>query len=112
MARRMSRLNRATAAARSQSRSCSSERRNVSTSMSGPRLIQPHSWRARLRSSLVCRRTSVCRSDPLQHRRLSAAPVGEGRRRAQVLKVTPGRASRHFDRHSPVEVLTMFLTPE
>lgn len=76
MARRMSRLNRATAAARSHSRSCSSDRRNISTSMSGPRLIQPHSRRARQRSSLRYRGTSVCRSEPLQHLRLSVVPGG------------------------------------
>lgn len=53
MARRMSKLNRATAAARSHSRSCSRDRRKISTSRSLPRLIQPQSRRARQRSSLT-----------------------------------------------------------
>lgn len=74
MARRISRLKRATAAARSHLRSCSSDRRKSSTSMSGPRLIHPQSRRARMRSSLWYRGTSVWRSEPLQHLRLSVVP--------------------------------------
>lgn len=74
MARRMSRLKRATAAARSHSCSCSRVRRKISTSRSLPRLIQPQSRRARQRSSLTYRSTSVCRSEALQHRRLSVVP--------------------------------------
>ncbi len=77
MARRMSRLKRATAAALSHSHSCSRDFRKGSTSMSGPRLIQPHSCRARLRSSLWYRSTSVCLSEPDQQRRVSVVPERE-----------------------------------
>lgn len=81
MALRMSRLKRATAAARSHSPSPSRERRKGSTLMSGPRLIQPHRRRARLRSSLWNLGTSVWRSEPLQHRRFSVVPGGVERNR-------------------------------
>lgn len=74
IARRMSRLKRATAAALSHSPSCSRDFRKGSTSMSGPRLIQPHNCKARLRSSLWYRGTSVCLSEPDQHRRVSVVP--------------------------------------
>lgn len=74
MARRMSRLKRATAAALSHSPSCSRDFRKGSTSISGPRLIQPQSCRARLRSSLWYRGTSVCLSEPDQQRRVSVVP--------------------------------------
>lgn len=77
MARRMSRLKRATAAALSHSPSCSRDFRKGSTSMSGPRLIQPHSCRARLRSSLWYHGTSVCLSEPDQQRRVSVVPERE-----------------------------------
>lgn len=73
----MSRLKSATEAARSHSPSCSKDLRNGSTSTSGPRPIQPHSCRARLRSSLWYCTTSVGLSEPFQQRRNSVEPEAQ-----------------------------------
>lgn len=122
IARRMSRLNRATAAARSHSCSCSSDRRKFSTSVSVPLLIQPQSRKARQRSSLWYRSTSVCRSEPLQHLRLSVVPLGP--QTQEVSFSVYEISNKHSYVKCPVTqtiswlfvlpevVLTMFLIPE